>query len=313
MRSFTVGLLAIVAVLSLTCNVFLYLRYSSSRPLVTVGKDVITKKQFQDQLERQAGQDVLSKMVFAKLVNQAAARQGVTPTPTDVDNQIKDIQRRSPQLLAPYNNDPAKVAELKQDIQTSLALENLRIKDGSHLTPAQVAEYYATHKAGFALPQQVQTATVVTQNSVSAQTAEDLLRQGTPLDVLARRPNMNVVGMNNFNPDLGHLPAPLGQQISAFVQKAHDGAIKTFSLKDKEGDHYLTFRVTNSSPATVPALAHILLAVQRQAALAYAPTPKVEIARLYHKANPTFSSDRYAAYFDGLPGQDAGKKTASGR
>ena len=316
MKSFSTGLLAVVAVVSLIGNALLYMRYSSGRPLVTVGGEVITRKQFQDKLEQQAGQQVLSKMVFDKLVAQAAARQGVTPTAQDVDDQIKDIQRRSPQLLEPYIQDPAKMAEFRQALQSAIALENLRIKDVA-LSPTQVAEFYAANKAKFALPQQVQATTVVTKNAVDATTAADLLRQNTPADVLARQPRLLVAGMNGYNPDMSSLPPALKQQISGFVQKAPRGGIKTFQDVTRDGTYYMTFRVTNSAAQMLPPLAQIRSQVERQARLASAPAPDAEIARLYQATKPAFTSDKYASYFDAVQKyrivQGADKKTASDR
>lgn len=310
MKSFPTGVLAAIAALSLTGNLVQHLHYSTSRPLVTVGGDVITKKAYMDQLEHQAGQQVLSKMVVDKLVAQAAAHAGVTPTVQDVDAQIKDIQRRSPQLLASYNQDPAKMAEVRQDLQTAIALENLRIKDVA-LTPADVAAFYAKNKARFALPQQVQAATVVTRNSVDAATAADLLRQKTPPDVIARQPHLMVVGVNGYNPDMSALPPALKREVSGFVQKAQAGEIKTF----RDGAYYMTFQIIKNNRETLPPLAQIRAQVERQARLEHAPAPQAEMARLYQAAKPAFNSDRYAAYFDALQkypvGQDGSKKTAS--
>ncbi len=312
MKSFSARVLAVIAVLSLIGNVLLYMRYSTNRPLVTVGGEVITKKQYQDQLEHQAGQQVLSKMVFDKLVAQAAARAGVMPTAKDVDAQITDIERRSPQILAPYSQDPAKMAQVRQDLLSALALENLRIKDVA-LTPAEVAAFYAKNKGKFALPQQVQAATVVTQNPVDAATAADLLRQKTPMDVIARQPRLLVVGANGYNPNLTALPPALKQQVGAFVNTARAGDVKTL----RDGAVYLTLQVTRSSRATLPSLAQIRPQVERQARLERAPAPQAEIARLYQAAKPAFNSDKYAAYFDAVQkypvGQGADKKTASDR
>ena len=312
MKSLSIGLLGVVTVVSLAGNGLLYMRYSTNRPLVTVGGTVITKKQYQDQLEHQAGQQVLSKMVLNALVAQAAARDGVTPTTKDVDAQIQDIQRRSPQLLTPYTQDPAKMTEFRQDLQSAIALENLRIKDVA-LTPAQVAAFYTRNSAKFALPQQVQAATVVTRNTVDAATAADLLRQKTPPDVLARQSGMGVVGVNGFNPDLSSLPPAAKQEINGFIQTAKVGDIKTIH----QGPVFLTLQVTKSSRAALPPLAQIRPQVERQARLEKAPAPQAEIARLYQAAKPNFNSDKYATYFDALQkypvSQGTDKKTASDR
>lgn len=315
MKSFSARVLAVIAVVSLIGNVLLYLRYSSGRPLVTVGSETITKKQYLDQLEHESGQAVLSKLVCDKLIAQEAARDGVTPTPQDIDARIKVIERIQPQLLTPYNQDPAKMDEFRQDIATNMALENLRIKDVA-LSPAAVAAYYAAHREMFKLPQQVRATTVVTQNKIDADTATDLLRQKTPPDVIARQPRLLVVGMNGYNPDLTALPVSLRQQISGFVNAAKIGAVKTFALAAPHQEPlFMTFQVTQSSRETVPPLTQIRDQVERQARLALAPTEQAEMARLYQAAKPTFNSDKYAAYFDGFQhepsSQDGGKKTAS--
>ncbi len=295
MKSLSARLVAVALVLSLIANVLLYLRYSSSRPLVTVGGDVITRRQYQDLLERQAGQPVLSKMVFDKVVAQAAAREGVTPTPQDVDARIKDVQRRAPQQLAPFAQDPAKMAELRQDLGTSIALENLRIKDVA-VPPAAVSAYYAAHQAEFKLPEQVQTNIVVTQNAVDAATATALLKQGTPPDAVARQPRLRVVGVNGYNPDLSGLSPAVKAQVDAFVKAARVGDVKTL----RQGPAFLTFQVSASSHEAMPPLAQVRDRVERAARLERAPPAQEELARLYQAAPPTFSSDKYAGFFDAV-------------
>ena len=313
MKSFSARVLAVIALLSLIANVLLYFRYSTSRPFVTVGSEVITKKEYQDQLEHQAGQEVLNKLVFTKLVAQAAARANVTPSAQDVDERLAAIQRHSPQLLAPYAGDATKMAEFRDDLGTEMALENLRIKDVA-LSPTDVAAYYARHRSEFALPQQVKTATVVTSNSMDAATAEDLLRQHQPEDVIGRQPRMRVVGVNGFSPPLdSELSPAVKKQISDYVQHAPVGGVRTF----RQGPSFLTFQVTRSSAASIPPLAQIRDLVERTARLALAPTPQEEMARLYQAGPPKFQydPDKYSGYFSAVENykvaQDTDKKTAS--
>ena len=312
MKSFSARLLAVIALVSLTANVLAYFRYSTSRPLVTVGGEVITRKQYQDQLEHQAGQEVLNKLVFTKLVAQAAARANVTPSAKDVDERLAAIQRHSPQILAPYVGDETKMAEFREDLGTDIALENLRIKDVA-LSPTDVAAFYARHKAEFALPQQFKTATVVTGNAVDAATAEDLLRQHQPFDVIGRQPRLGVVGVNGYNPPLDSmLSTAAKRQVSAYVQHAPVGGVKTF----REGSSFLTFQVLKSSPAVVPPLAQIRDEVERTARLAQAPSPQDEMARLYQAGPPKFQydPDKYSGFFSAVQNYptagDASKKTA---
>lgn len=311
MKSFPVGLLSAVAVLSLAGNVFQHLRYSSSRPLVTVGGEAISRKQFQDVLESQAGQPVLSKLVFESLVTQAAARQGLTPAPADVQARIDDIQRRAPQVLAPYGSDPARMTQFRHDLGTALALENLRIQDVT-VTPAEVKAYYARHASDFALPPQYKTDTVVAENAVDARVAEDGLRAGDPPDVLARQPRLRVVGVGGYDPNLqAALPPATYQQVTRFLQHARVGDIRAFPA----GTYTVVFKVTESAPKVVPPLAKIQAQVARAAKLERAPGQDAELAKLYQAAHPSFTSERYAAYFDAFQkapaDADGGRKTAS--
>lgn len=310
MKSYTVRVLAVIASVSVIVNILLFFRYSSSRPIVTVGGTAVTKKQFQDQLEHDDGQVVLTKLVFTALVTQAATRAGVLPTNGDVEDRMKALARKAPQVLAPYSHDPVDLAQFKQSLATDMALENLRIQDVA-LSPAQIAGYYAQHKADFALPPQATTTVVVTQNAVNAATAADLLRQNDPPDVISRQPGLRVVGIGGYSPDMDALPAALKRQTSNWAVQAGKGSVKTFPV----GAFYLTLQVTGKQAAVVPPLDTIRGEVERAARLQLAPPQPEELARLYQKAKPEFNSDKYAAYFTAVQqyplNSGTTKKTAS--
>ncbi len=309
MKSYLVPFLAVIAAVSLIVNVLLFFRWSPSRPAVTVGGTVITKKDFQNHLEYEDGQSVLTKLVFASIVTQAAQKAGMMPTDGDVEGRIALINRQAPQLLAPYSRDSVKMAQFRQDLATSMALENLRIQNVA-LSPAQVSDYYSRHQKEFALPQQTETTTVIAQNAVDAQTAADLLRASDPPDVIARQRGLRVVGVGGYSPDLQTLPTAFRQQTTDWAMKAASGAIKTFQM----GGFYLTFRVTGRRPAVVPPLSEVRGEVEHAARLELAPSQAEELARLYRNANPSFSSDKYAGYFAAVEqypaAPDTAKKTA---
>ena len=292
MKSVTARIFAAIAVVSIIVNVLLFFRWSPSRPVVTVGQDVITKKEFQNQLEYEGGQAVLTKLVFASLVSQAATHAGVMPTAADVEDRVQSIRRRAPQVLAPYEQDSVKMGLFRQDLATNMGLENLRIRNVA-LTPAQISSYYAGHQADFALPQQTKTSVVVTLNAVDAATAAELLRENDPPDLIARQPRMKVVGIGGYNPDMSILSPELRQQTSDWARNAAIGALKTFQI----GSFYLTLKVTGKLPGETPPLDQIRGRVEREARLALAPSQADELARLYRDAKPSFNSDKYAAYF----------------
>ncbi len=99
MPRFLPSLLAVVAACSLVGNVLMYFRFTSARPLVTVGARVFRRGEYQALLDQTAGKAVLNKMVYTELVRQAAAKAGVTPTGADVTARLAEMQRRNSQAL----------------------------------------------------------------------------------------------------------------------------------------------------------------------------------------------------------------------
>lgn len=306
MKSLVTFVVAIVAVVSLIGNYLLWSRWSSSRPLVTFGGDKVTRKEYQDALEYQSGQAVLSKLVFSKLVHQAAARENVLPTSKDVDARLEDLKRRTPQVLTPYSQDPTKMDQFKQDLETAIALESLRIKNVS-VSPVEVESYYAAHRKDFVLPTQVKATTVVTENSVDADTAATLLRQNTPPDVIARQPRLHVAGVNGFNPSLQSLPQALSQKISQMVFSMKPGEVRTVPV----GQDFFTFQVIRHEADVAQPLSQVRDQVTRDAKLMKAPAADVELATLYQAAKPQFAGERYQAYFDAVQNADLTKKPPS--
>lgn len=311
MKPIVAGSLVILTAASLTANALMYLRYSSSRPVVTVGNQVISRKNYQDALDYQTQGGVLKKMVLQDLVTQAAAQKGVTPTDADVDARIAEIKRSAPQMLGAAATDPAKMGEVKAALKTDMALENLRIKD-VHVTDTEVADFYNRHKKDFALPAQVQTTMVVAENSVDAAQAASLLKQNIGTDVIARQPRLHVANVNGFNVNVQALPPAINQRLNAVVFRMKPGEVQTVPV----GNDFVILRATKSSGSGVPALGQIKPDVTRLAKLEKAVPNAVEIATLYQAAKPQFNVSKYEDYFSDLSQMDvkaADKKTASAR
>lgn len=299
MKQYLTGVLAVLLVVSLIANGLVYSRYSTSRPIVTFNGESITKKDYQDSLDYQAGKPVLTKLVFAKLVEQAAKRDGVTAAPADVDARIAEIRRRSPQLLPDQTADPTKYAQFQQDLGTDVSLENLRIK-GVTADEAEIQDYYDKHKAEFTLPMQVNTTMVVTDNAQDSGTAEADLKQGLAEDVIARQPGLHVVGVNGFQINMDALPLPYKNAISQVVFHMKSGDVKSMQL----GKNYITFKVKQTEATAVPPLSKIHDQVERRLRLQKSPSPQITLARLYQEAKPKFNVTHYESYFKEVASAD---------
>jgi hypothetical protein len=289
-----VALLALVAIASIAGNFFLYQRYSTSRPVVRIGGDAITLKEYRDSLEYQFGKPVLTKLTLMKLVMNAARKAGVSPKKTDVDSRIAEIERRQPKQLEEAQRDPVKMAELRQELMTDIALENLTIKDVK-VTDGQTRAFYNQHKALFQVPTQAKTTIVIADSPVDAATAEQLLhmKNMTPATIANTQPRLHVVGINGVNVNWGTLPASEQARLSNAVMHTSEHGVTKVLI----GKQYFIARVDSVGKGEVVPYEKIRPQVERAARLAKAEPRDVVLARLYKKADIKFEIPRYEEYF----------------
>jgi len=291
------AVLGAALLVSLAGNALLYSRYSSNRPVLRMENGtVVTRKDYRDALDYKYGKSVLQKLVFSRVVNDAAAKAGLIPTDAQVDHRIEQLGRTQPQVVVDARRNPNKLAELKEDIRTDLALENLRIKDIT-VSPAEVQAAYNRYRSFFAAPGRVDTVTVVSGNKVDASSAAEMLRQDIAPDVIARQPRLRVVGVNGYVPDLRALKPEETRRLQQEMYSAKPGEVRTLAM----GGGFLTFQIKKQSQASLLPLSKVREEAERFARLQKAPSAQEELARLYQRANVTFEMNQYASYFEDVP------------
>ncbi len=299
MNRFLVPALVAVSIISLLTAVLTYLRFTPRRPIVTVGNEPISRYEYELVLDEKAGRSILTKLVYSALVTQAATKAGVMPTKQDVDARMADLQRRSPQL-ASTAQDPTALKELRDDVTTDLALENLRMQ-GVTASDAEIAAFYARNRAAFTTPSQVQTTMVVAESALDVQSAVHLLTQNVAPALIARQPRLRVAGIDGFNVDMTQLPPAVRQTIGKQVLTMKPGQIKAVPV----GRYTFIFKAKGVQPAQTPSLAQIRGEVTRQVKLQKALSPQQEIAALYEANPPNFNVDRYSTFFSDIQNYNA--------
>lgn len=260
-------------------------------PVVIVGDQTVTRRDYEEALEREAGKAVLTRIVYAALVRQAAAKSGLMPSDKDVDARIADLARRNPQVQV-QAQDPVSGQAFRDNLRTNMALENLRIKNVT-ASEAEITAFYTANTSAFTLPSQFQTTLVLTQNQADATLAESLLRQGMSPDEIALRRRLHVAGINGFNINMAALPVAVRQDIGQAVSSMKPGQIKTLH----ESNVFFTIYVKSAQPASTPPLSQIHEEVARQVKLQKALSPQAELAALYAANPPKFGDPKYEAYF----------------
>lgn len=275
-----------VAVISLVGNIVIYNRFTTLRPLVTVGKTVITKRQYQDTLEEAAGKQVLSKMVFAELIRQAASQAGLMPTDTQVAARIAQERAKNPALYRDIRDD-----QLRADVTSLMALENLRMQNVT-VTDDDIAAYYALHLSEFQKTRQTKAALVVTSSQADAKAAAHMLQESIEPAIIAEQPGFQAAGVDGYSLDM---QTPGRQGILHSILQMKRGNIRIFPM----GKQFLTVEVY-TNPNTAPPLWQVKDQVSRLARLERSPTAETVLASLYHANKPTFEIEKYAVYFQDI-------------
>ena len=286
-------LLGAVAAVSVAGNVLMYFRFSPARPLVTIGRHVIRDREYRADLDNAAGQPVLTRLVFAELIRQAAAKAGVTPTPAEINARLALLQRRG--QAVPGSQTP----EFQDGLALNLALENLRVA-GVTASESEIAAFYKQHSALLAQPAQVQSILVVTQREYVAQTAAGLLAKGKSASEIAAQPDMQVDGEDGFHINLSALPPAAHQAVVGTALAMHPGQITVMPL----GNVFLTIKCLHRLPGSLPPLPQVRDQIARLVQLQKAPSAGAEMALLYQANKPDFDVDRYAAYFADIGNSD---------
>lgn len=293
MKNILIVLLALVAIGSLIGNVFLYQRYSTQRPIMRIGSEEISIKDYRDRLDFEYGKAVLNKMAYSKLVMQEAKKAGVLPTDEDIKKRIAEIQRRNPKALEDAAKIPGKMKELEQNLTADIALENLTIKDVK-ISDAALKDFYSKNKAMFAVPTQAKTTIVVAQNAVDAATASTMLKDKTiEPRVIANQPRLAVVGLNGFQPNWSAIPKEMQEKLAKTIFNTPAGSVATV----KAGDIFFVARVEGIANSGVESFEKIKPTVERAAKLKAAPPQLAVLARLYKNANVSFEVDKYSQFF----------------
>ena len=301
-RKVLVGLSFGIAVLSVAANIALYNKYSGRRVIVTVGTEAISRGDYRQALETQYGQAVLTKLVYEKLVLQAAARARVSPSAKDVDARLGALLAPPPAAGGEF--DPTHVAELRRSVMADAALENLRLQ-GIRATDQEVSAYYAHHQAGFLVPPQVETLVVVAKNRVDAGTAASLLRQDVDPGVIAQQPSLHVVGEHGYLFDFRALPRAEADGVARAALGLRVGEVRVIATRNG----FLILKGGKRRAQGLLPLSQVKGTVERAVRLAKAPSEAAELALSFRAAKPDFDEPRYAAFFQTDPARPSAPRT----
>jgi hypothetical protein len=300
MKKFVLPFFVGLALISVIGNMLAFYRYSSSRPLITVNGEKITKKEFDDRVDYLYARPLLSSMILEVMVNQAAQQAGCVPPQSDVDSAMSEIERTTPNVLETARKTDPELTLFKVNLKTNLELRNLRLR-GVTVSSDEVQSYYQAHKKTYELPKQTQTTLVVAGNSVDADAASRLLTNGVLPSIIAEQAGLGVVGVNV------NLTHSLPRYVADAVFSMKPGDVKVLPV----GSQYVVVKVTSVLADDIPPLSAIAKQVTIDASLAKAPTDSDILAKLRSSSHIVANVAKYNAAIpanpDATPGEDGGQ------
>lgn len=196
------------------------------------------------------------------------------------------------------------MSQLRQNLQTDIALENLTMH-GVTMTEPEIRAFYNRNPALFKVPSQASTLIVLAQNNVDAATAEALMqrKEMTPAAISSTQPRLKVVGLN-FTPNWDSLPGEARTRLANAVFAALVGGIVKVTVQNI----IFVVRIDKRAGEEVASYEKARPQAERLARLAKAPQREVVLARLYKDAGVQFEIPRYADFFRDI---DAAAENAS--
>lgn len=208
-------LAAIVAVVVLAAAAWII--FNRATAIAIVNGERITRKDFLEKLESQAGMAVLSEMINNSLVAQEAKKAGVEVTQEKVDEEMAKIkQNLGDQFEYTLSMYGMTEESLRTTLYQNLLAYEISTKD-IVVTDEQIAKDYEENKDYYLEPAQVKASHILVRTKEEAQAVLDELKKGADFVELAKARSIDTGTAENGG-DLGYFGS--GQMVEVFEKAA---------------------------------------------------------------------------------------------
>lgn len=236
MKKSYIILAAIVAVVVIAAAAWII--FNKSTAIAIVNGERITRKEFLDKMESQAGMQILQEMINAKLVAQEAAKAGIEVTTERVDEEMVKIKEnlgdQYDYMLSMYGMTED---SLRKTLEQNLLAYEISTKD-IVVTDEQIATDYTDNKDMYLEPAQVKASHILVRTKEEAQAILDELKGGADFVELAKAKSIDT-GTAEAGGDLGFFGS--GEMTEVFEKAAFALAVGQLSgiVESEYGFHVI--------------------------------------------------------------------------
>ena len=173
--------LVVLLVISLAVNVIVYAKFRGSRPLIQVNGEGFSKRDLDNYLEGQAGETVKAQMTERMLTEQAAAKQGVSPTAKEVDDEYNTQRELNWQFAMKVDREPWAANAEKEQIRQELSKQRLRTKSVA-VTDDEIKQEYDSRPSFYDAPNKATANLALVQEASIINDVRQLLSTKPPVD-----------------------------------------------------------------------------------------------------------------------------------
>ncbi len=206
-----------------------------------INGEKITKDEFYERLEAEAGQAVFSQMLAEKLILQAAKDAGISVEQSEVDEELNMIKLQfGSEDIFNYALMQNGLTEesLREQITFSLYAFKLSTNDVV-IEDAEVKDYFEKNKKNFDEPEKVRIAHILVNDEKTAEEILDQIKKGDQFEDLVKTKSIDTTTKNN-NGELGYVAKgqmPKDFEDLVFTTKVNEVASEV--IKTDDGYHII--------------------------------------------------------------------------
>lgn len=220
----------------------------SNNTVAEVNGENINEKDFYKQLEIQYGKEVLDRMINDLLIKQAAKKEGIIASESEINSELNMIKEQYGteeafnKALIDYN---ITLDELKESVVNKILFDKLATKEVK-ITEDEIKAFYEEHKEDFAQREQVRASHILVKTREEAEAIKKQLEEGTDFAKLAEEKSLDEY-TKAFGGDLNYFGR--GDMVPAFEETAFNLEVGKISEVVESDYGFHIIKVIDKKPA----------------------------------------------------------------
>jgi len=244
-KSMLIAVVSLMVLIAVIACAFLLV----DKSVAVVNGEKITKESLYQKMFSRSGQDVLEELISQKLIDQEAAKQGITVSEAEIQKQVDQFVAEQFPSREVFLMTLQQYQLTENDFRDSMRLDLLTKKllaGKVQVTEDEVKQYYETHQDEFNQKEMVRASHILVATEQEAQAVLKNLKEGADFSKLAQEKSIDNSTADKGG-DLGFFER--GKMVPEFEKVAFSLPVDATSEPVKSSFGYHVIRVQEKRPA----------------------------------------------------------------